>query len=99
PRYHNFRYAYNSGSGTTGGFAGGAPGTNIMSGDAKSWLVRDLYLPAEAGFYGSFAPKYPADYRYPWGDEGSQEMAIWADLAVHLVPGGAETANPAGNNQ
>jgi len=91
PRYHNFRYAYNSGGARTGGYRGGSAGANIMSGDRQSWLVRDLYLPAEAGFYGFVAPRYPADYAFPWGDAHDRELAIWADLAVRMVLGGSNT--------
>ncbi len=86
PRYHNFRYAYNSSAVGSGGHAGGDG--NIMSGEV--WLVRDLWLPAHAGFYGEDFPKYPADYRYPWGDGEDLEHVIYSDGAVRLVIGGSD---------
>ena len=63
PRYHNFRYAYNSSALSSGGHEGG---TGIMSGTV--WMVRDLYLAPRSGWYGRYYPSYPADYRYPWGE-------------------------------
>jgi prepilin-type N-terminal cleavage/methylation domain-containing protein len=84
PRYHNFRYAYNSSARPSGGHSGGQG--NNMSG--TTWVVRDLYLPAAAGFYGRYAPSYPADYQYPWGPERDQELCVFADMAVKLVQGG-----------
>lgn len=89
PRYHNFRYAYNSAGLASGGHAGG---TGIMTG--TKWLVRDLYLSPQSGWYGSSFPNFPADYRYPWGEGNQQnklELAIYADMAVRLVVGGTDT--------
>ena len=90
PRYHNFRYAYNS-AGLSSGYLSGGDG-NAMSG--TRWLVRDLFLGADRGFYGASYPDYPADYRYPWGDgddEGQLEQVIFADFAVRTVRGGTTT--------
>ncbi|MBI1290922.1 prepilin-type N-terminal cleavage/methylation domain-containing protein [bacterium] len=87
PRYHNFRYAYNSASIGNGGQLGG--NGRIMSGEV--WLVRNLFVPPESGFYGASYPRYPADYRYPWGEgdwEGKLEHALYADMAVRTVIGG-----------
>lgn len=86
PRYHNFRYAYNSAALSSGGHSGGAG--NIMSGEV--WLVRDLYLPAMAGWYGQDAPDYPADYAYPWGPDRNLEHVMFSDMAVKLVKGGTD---------
>jgi hypothetical protein len=83
PRYHNFRYAYN----TAGLARGGHESSEIMTG--TTWLVRDLWIDAQGGFYASYAPNYPADYRYPWSD-GEAEMAMGADFAVRLVKGGTD---------
>ena len=89
PRYHNFRYAYNSSAISSGGHLGGAG--NIMSGTV--WLVRDLWVPPQAGWWGGLFPEYPADYFYPWG-EGDWEMklehALYADMAVKTVIGGSD---------
>ena len=87
PRYHNFRYAYN----TAGLARGGHATSRIMSG--TTWLVRDLWLPAEAGFYAGYAPDSPADYTYPW-DDGRLEMVLYSDFSARLVRGGTdETAD------
>jgi hypothetical protein len=40
PRYHNFRYAYNSSALATGGHAGGDG--HLMNG--TTWIVRDLFV-------------------------------------------------------
>jgi prepilin-type N-terminal cleavage/methylation domain-containing protein len=88
PRYHNFRYAYNSSALSTGGNLGGAG--NIDTGEV--WLVRDLWLDPREGFYAASYPRYPADYRYPWKgtapDSRGLEHVIFADGAVRLVEGG-----------
>jgi prepilin-type N-terminal cleavage/methylation domain-containing protein len=87
PRYHNFRYAYNSSALSSGGHLGGAG--NVMNGN--TWIVRNLYLPAQAGFYGGSYPKFPADYVYPWGEgnlEDKCEHVLMSDFAVRLVIGG-----------
>jgi prepilin-type N-terminal cleavage/methylation domain-containing protein len=83
PRYHNFRYAYNTAGLARGGHASG----EIMSG--TTWLVRDLWIDAAGGFYAGYAPNYPADYRYPWSD-GELEMAMYTDFAPRLVRGGTD---------
>lgn len=87
-RFHNFRYAYNSSALSSGGHAGGS---GIMTG--TKWLVRDLYLPPESGWYGSYYPGFPADYRFPWTDgiyENQVELAIYSDFAVRSVLGGTD---------
>ena len=87
PRYHNFRYAYNSSALSSGGHRGGVG--DIMSGTV--WLVRDLWLPADRGFFGQDVPDYPADYSFPWGEganEGKMEQALYGDMAVRTVLGG-----------
>ena len=86
PRFHNFRYAYNSSAVSTGGHTGGQG--NIMTGEV--WLVRDLFLSADRGWYAGDAPRYPADYRYPWGPENNLEHVIYMDGAVKLVVGGTD---------
>jgi prepilin-type N-terminal cleavage/methylation domain-containing protein len=89
PRFHNFRYAYNSGSTTTGGLGGGSG--DMSMGDV--WLVRDLWTPADRGWHAERAPRYPADFTFPWGEgrwEGRLEQAIYSDLAVRLVVGGTD---------
>jgi prepilin-type N-terminal cleavage/methylation domain-containing protein len=92
-RWHNFRYAYNSSAMSSGGATGG-------SGDIETgtvWLVRDLYLDARQGFYGSSWPRYPADYQYPWGwgkEQGTREFMLDAGHAVELVIGGTSTPAP-----
>ncbi len=81
PRFHNFRYAYNSAALSSGGAAGGAG--NVNSGTV--WIVRNLYLDPRDGFYGASYPNYPADYRFPWGegnDEGLMEHVLYSDMAV-----------------
>jgi prepilin-type N-terminal cleavage/methylation domain-containing protein len=87
PRFHNFRYAYNSAGMASGGHAGGAG--NVESGTV--WIVRDLWLGPAQGFYADSAPNYPADFSYPWGEgpwEGKLEHVIFADFAVRTVIGG-----------
>ncbi len=88
PRYHNFRYAYNSSAMSTGGNLGGAG--NIDTGEV--WLMRDLWLDPREGFQASNYPRYPADYRYPWkgGAATSRglEHVVFADGSVRLVEGG-----------
>jgi hypothetical protein len=89
PRYHNFRYAYNSAGLAFGGHLGGAG--RIMNGDV--WLVRNLYVPPQNGWHGASFPRYPADYRFPWGEgewEGRLENVIYSDLAVRTVVGGTD---------
>lgn len=89
PRYHNFRYAYNSSALSSGGHLGGAG--NIENGTV--WIVRDLWWPPERGWHAASYPAYPADYRYPWGEgpnEESLEHAIYAGLAVRVVVGGTD---------
>lgn len=88
PRFHNFRYAYNSSALSTGGHAGGS---GIMTG--TKWMVRDIYLPPQSGWYGRNYPDYPADYTYPWGEgdwDDKLELCIYADSAVKLVVGGTD---------
>ena len=88
PRFHNFRYAYNSSALSTGGHAGGS---GIMSGE--EWLVRDLYLPPQSGWHGQQYPNYPADYNFPWGDgefNDQLEQAIYSDFAVRMMIGGTD---------
>jgi len=86
PRFHNFRYAYNSSGLASGGHLGG---TGVMSG--TEWIVRDLYVSAESGWYGASYPNAPADYKYPWGAgnwDDQLEQAIFSDFAVNLYVGG-----------
>jgi len=88
PRYHNFRYAYNASALSSGGLAGGS----ILSGD--QWVLRDLHIAPEDGFYGGSYPNYPADYDYPWNvavSEPRLEHVIYLDSAVKLVRGGTNT--------
>ncbi|MEO8376857.1 MAG: hypothetical protein ABI579_04235, partial [Candidatus Sumerlaeota bacterium] len=87
PRFHNFRYAYNSSALASGGPAGGDG--NLEMGNV--WLVRNLYISAQNGFYGSSYPNAPADFKYPWGEgnwEGKVEHALYADMTVRTVEGG-----------
>src|SRR5690606_25930637 len=89
PRYHNFRYAYNSASLASGGHAGGQG--NVESGEV--WILRDLFVPPEAGWHGASFPDYPADYRYPWGYgklDGKVEHVMFDDLVVKEVIGGTD---------
>ncbi|MDK2971058.1 MAG: hypothetical protein PWP23_813 [Candidatus Sumerlaeota bacterium] len=89
PRFHNFRYAYNSSALSSGGHAGGMG--NIENGDV--WILRNLFLPPEMGWYASSYPAYPADYGYPWGegeDEGRLEHAMYSDFSVRTVVGGTD---------
>ncbi len=91
PRYHNFRYAYNSAALSSGGHAGGSG--NVMSGEV--WIVRNLWLDPRLGWFGSAYPDYPADYRYPWGEGPWRERlehALYSDFAVRTVIGGTDTA-------
>jgi prepilin-type N-terminal cleavage/methylation domain-containing protein len=91
PRYHNFRYAYNNSAWSTGGTLGAA--SDVMSG--REWLVRDLYLPADRGWYADRAPEPPADYEFPFGEgewAGKLEHALYADFTVRLVLGGTDKA-------
>ncbi|MCE5230348.1 type II secretion system GspH family protein [bacterium] len=86
PRFHNFRYAYNSSAVNTGSNMGGAG--DIQSGQV--WLVRDLFVSAADGWYGSKFPNPPADYRYPWGEKQDQEQALYVSSGVKLVKGGTD---------
>jgi len=93
PRYHNFRYAYNSSALSTGGHAGGDG--QLMNG--TTWMVRDLYLPPQNGWYGASYPNYPADYNYPWGEgnwENKLELVLMGDLAVRTMIGGTNNPPP-----
>ncbi len=88
PRYHNFRYAYNSSALSTGGHTGGS---GIMTG--TKWMVRDLYLPSQSGWYGQYYPDYPADFCYPWGEgdwEKQLEQVIYSDFSVKTVIGATD---------
>lgn len=85
PRFHNFRYAYNNSALASGSSGDG----NLELGNV--WLVRNLFVSAQNGFYGSQYPNAPADYRYPWGEgdkEGKVEHALYADMTVRTVEGG-----------
>ncbi|MGF1573883.1 MAG: type II secretion system protein [Sumerlaeia bacterium] len=85
PRYHNFRYAYNAAATSSGGAAGGTLGSG------GPWLLRDLYLPADRGFYAASYPNYPADYTFPWSDaapEAEAEQVLNLSSSVVLVRGG-----------
>ncbi|NQU41982.1 prepilin-type N-terminal cleavage/methylation domain-containing protein [bacterium] len=89
PRYHNFRYAYNSSAMSSGGHSGGVG--NIMSG--ATWMVRDLYLDPKKGWYASDYPDFPADYHYPWGEgkyDDLLELALYPDGAVRTKIGGSD---------
>ncbi len=89
PRYHNFRYAYNSSALSSGGHLGGAG--NIEGGSV--WMVRNLWLGPRQGFYGGSYPLHPADFEFPWGEgqwEGRLEHALYADMTVRLVVGGTD---------
>ena len=84
PRYHNFRYAYNSSGLSTGGHLGGDG--NINTG--TEWLVRDLFLSPLEGWYAEQYPGYPADYSFPWGEgeaAGKVEHVLYSDMAVRSV--------------
>ncbi|OPZ16841.1 MAG: Type II secretion system protein G precursor [candidate division BRC1 bacterium ADurb.BinA364] len=86
PRYHNFRYAYNSAGLSSGGHLGG---TGIMQG--ADWLARDLWVGPRQGWFGQAYPDYPADYRFPWGEgdqENKLELVLGADMAVRTLVGG-----------
>lgn len=90
PRFHNFRYAYNSAALSSGGHNGGAG--NIMSGE--TWILRNLFLGPESGFYGASFPNYPADFTWPFGEgewQGRLEHVVFADFAVRTVIGGTNT--------
>lgn len=86
PRYHNFRYAYNSSAVSSGGALGGAGDINT----GQVWLVRDLWLNAQDGWYGAKYPDPPADYKYPWGEKLNQEQALYMSSGVKLVKGGTD---------
>lgn len=88
PRYHNFRYAYNSAGLSSGGHGGGS---GIMTG--TKWIARDLYLPPQSGWYGGAYPQYPADYDYPWKSRDGEktELVIYADFGVKSVLGGTDS--------
>lgn len=93
PRFHNFRYAYNSASLASGGHAGGRG--NVMSGEV--WIVRDLHVGPHEGWFGNSYPDPPADYNFPWGEgeyEEKLEHALYADMAVHTVIGGTDDPAP-----
>lgn len=88
PRFHNFRYAYNSSALSTGGHLGGS---GILTGTV--WMVRDLYVAPQNGWYGGSYPGYPADYRYPWGEgkwEDKLELVMYADFSVQTRIGGTD---------
>lgn len=85
PRFHNFRYAYNAAAASSGGLAGGTLGVG------GEWMLRDLYLSADRGFYASSAPNYPADFTFPWTDaspEPNAEQVLTLGGGVFLVRGG-----------
>lgn len=87
PRYHNFRYAYNSSALSSGGNLGGDG--DIMSGTV--WIVRDLWVGPRSGWFADRYPRYPADYTFPWGegdDEGKMEHVLYSDMAIKTVVGG-----------
>ncbi|CAN5257940.1 hypothetical protein BH09SUM1_BH09SUM1_24890 [soil metagenome] len=87
PRFHNFRYAYNSAALSSGGHAGGDG--NVESGAV--WIVRDLWLDAKSGFYAASYPRAPADFKYPFGEgewENKLEHVLYADMAVRTLVGG-----------
>ncbi|MDX2176479.1 MAG: type II secretion system protein [Candidatus Sumerlaeia bacterium] len=89
PRYHNFRYAYNASALSSGGVTGGTG--NVNSGAV--WILRNVWVAAEDGWYGASAPSYPADYQFPWGEgaaEGTLEHAVFSDFAVRTVVGGTD---------
>jgi prepilin-type N-terminal cleavage/methylation domain-containing protein len=79
PRYHNFRYAYNSSAATSGGHLGGDG--DIMSGE--TWLLRDLHIGPDGNF-----PGQPDDFSFPWGLNEDLEHVMMADFTVRLVVGG-----------
>ena len=96
PRFHNFRYAYNSSALSSGGHLGGAG--NVMSGTV--WIVRDLWLPADQGFFAGQVPDPPADFTFPWGEGdwvGQLELVFYSDMAVRTVIGGEDKAPPGPN--
>lgn len=80
PRYHNFRYAYNT---TALSSQVGSQDNRLMSGTV--WLVRDLYVAPGKGW-----PNLPSDYKFPWGD-GDMENVLAADMTVKLYQGGVDT--------
>jgi prepilin-type N-terminal cleavage/methylation domain-containing protein len=85
-RFHNFRYAYNSAGLAMGGHSGGTG--SIMNG---GWIVRNLWVPAQQGWHAARFPRYPADYRYPYGDgewEGRLEHVLTPDFAIRRLVGG-----------
>jgi prepilin-type N-terminal cleavage/methylation domain-containing protein len=93
PRFHNFRIAYNSSALSSGGHLGGFG--NLMNGDV--WIIRNLWLPPQSGWFASYYPNYPADYRYPFGEgeyTGRVEHAMFADMAVRTVLGGTSQPVP-----
>jgi hypothetical protein len=90
PRYHNFRYAYNTAAlGSV--FNVGRGSDPSAKGKGRVWLARDLYLAAKDGWWKSKAPNYPADYKYPWGSDRDVEYVLYSDLSVQLVQGGTDT--------
>lgn len=91
PRYHNFRYAYNAAAISSGGVTGGTG--NVNSG--RVWILRNLWVAPDRGWYAADYPRYPADYTYPWGEganEGRLEHVIYADMSVRTVVGGTDNA-------
>ncbi len=86
PRFHNFRYAYNSSAMSSGGLAGGDG--NLANGNV--WMLRDLFLSPNEGFYASRFPDFPADFTYPWDglDDERLEHVMYPDMIVRLVTGG-----------
>jgi prepilin-type N-terminal cleavage/methylation domain-containing protein len=89
PRYHNFRYAYNTNA--LGSKLSTGRGTDSSTDNkARIWLLRDLYLAANRGWFASSYPRYPADFKYPWGDKRDVEYVLYNDLRVKLVKGGTD---------
>ena len=64
------------------------------------WIVRDLWLPADQGFFAGQVPDPPADFTFPWGEGdwvGQLELVFYSDMAVRTVIGGEDKAPPGPN--
>lgn len=81
-RYQNFRYAYNSSAGDTGGHAGGA--NNIFYDEGDIWLARCLWVPSDMSFRPSDA------VLYPHGEEDEEENVLLLDTRIELHNGRAD---------
>jgi hypothetical protein len=86
PRYHHFRYAYNSAAIAFGGLESG----DFVEGDLRNgaWIIRELFMSSEViENFGFGPPNLDIGFTYPWGEgEYRGRIELMMDLNMQVKP-------------